>query len=77
MLQLLVEAGKCQSGVLLVPAREPEPEREWQDGAFLGPERNAEMGSPGFFSARECCQSVPVLLVPLFLVMNVGVTTCI
>lgn len=34
-------------------------------------------GVTQIFSAHECCQSVPVLLVSLFLVMNVGVTTCI
>lgn len=71
-LQLLVAAGKAAG---------PSDARE-RGGPDMGEQtavpvvREQEV-APGCFSASGCCQAVPVLLVFLFLVMNVGVTTCI
>lgn len=61
-------AGKCQSGTPLILQNGGTQTIRGDGGTSpsLGSERNAEMVSPGFFSARECCQAVPVLLVSVF-----------
>lgn len=76
MLQLLVEAGKHQA-----PGASDSyagtPNHEGMTGARPQDQSAMQSGVTWALPACECCQLVPVLLVSLLLVMNVGVSTCI
>lgn len=57
------------------PNGKASPERDGE--TVPGAREKCRNGVTWILPAHDCCQSVPVLLVSLFLVMNVGVTTCI
>lgn len=71
VLQLLVAVGKAAGPS---DAREAGAQTRGRRQRF----QRSEMQEvpPGCFPASGCCQAVSVLLVFLFLVMNVGITTC-